>query len=45
MLPTHDVERPPRSLIPAYVHPTQNLQFVASFLLGMVTLYLFQQNN
>ncbi|KAI6191506.1 Major sperm protein [Aphelenchoides bicaudatus] len=45
LMPTHTTENPRPSIVPHWLHPTQNLQLVAAYSLGIITIYLIRQNN
>jgi hypothetical protein len=42
MLPTQTEKPPTASMVPVYLHPTQNLQLVAAYVLGLITIYLIR---
>ncbi|KAI6205574.1 hypothetical protein M3Y94_00807700 [Aphelenchoides besseyi] len=45
ILPTFDENRQRPSLVPTYLHPSQNMQLVAAYILGILTVRFMRQND
>ncbi|CAD5228983.1 unnamed protein product [Bursaphelenchus okinawaensis] len=45
MLPSYNSENSSNSIVPSYFHPTQNLQLVAAYVLGLATMHLLARQN